>query len=434
MSATFSMTVLRRALLGVLLTAAAAAVQASGGEAAAPGEVLVQLRSGAALPRVLRSYRLTLLDRFGARPIFRLKVIGNASVPATVEAMSLDADVLVAEPNYEHQAPESRKNNVWAVGKAQAYAVQWAPAAMHLREAQALSTGAGVKVAVLDTGVDARHPALAGRVLPGFDFVDFDADASERGSSADAGWGHGTHVAGLVALAAPGARILPLRVLDAQGRGNAWVLSEALLHAVDPDGNPATDDGAQVVTMSLGSLGRTRLFDAVSTLVSCTIPALPEAGADFSDAGYNADRQRCAASRGALMVAAAGNEGSRSVREYPAAESAYGKLAVGASTAGRTLAGFSNSGSWVDLAAPGEAITSTLPGGGYGTWSGTSMATPLVAGTAALLRSREPALTARQVQRRLTGSTTALCGTWLRQVDALAALRNATPAAAAICP
>jgi subtilisin family serine protease len=413
-------------------TATAARAQ----EATVPGEVLVHLQRADALPALLGAYRLTLQAQFGARPIFRLKAIDPAAnMKDIVARLLLDPVVVSAEPNYLHQTPEARKNNVWAIGTADpvAYAQQWAPGAIRLGQAQQSATGAGVRIAVLDTGVDAQHPALAGRLMPGRDFVDGDNEPAEVGTPADLGFGHGTHVAGLIALAAPGARIMPLRVLDPAGQGNAWVLLEALLYAVDPDGNPGTDDGAHVINMSLGSLGRTQLFDAIAMLVSCTPPDPAEAK-NFDDPGFNVDRQRCTVSNGAVMAVAAGNQGSKSVREYPAAESAYGKIAVGASTAAHTLASFSNSGSWIDLAAPGEQIISSVPGPAYATWSGTSMAAPLVAGTVALVREYAGStLTSRDIVRRVVRATSAMCGTPLRQLDAAAAVTN-TPAAALTCP
>ena len=120
--------------------------------------------------------------------------------------------------------------------------------------------GQPVKIAVLDTGVDFSHPALAGHLLPGFDFVDFDNDPSEVGNQTTGPFGHGTHVAGLIALVAPDAKIIPVRVLDQKGIGNTWVLAEALAYAADPDGNPATHDGADVINLSLSTLRRTRLL------------------------------------------------------------------------------------------------------------------------------------------------------------------------------
>ena len=212
------------------------------------------------------------------------------------------------------------------------------------------------------------------------------------------------------------------------------VLAEAMLYAVDPDGNPNTDDGAQVINLSLGSLSRTHLLDTVAKLASCALPTvITEPADDLSDPGYNGDKARCTSFGGAVVVAAAGNDGTDRTPEYPAAEGAYGLLAVAASGANSRLASFSNFGSWVHLAAPGDRITSSVPGGGFGTWSGTSMAAPLVAGTAALVLGLDPTLTPDDVARRLVRRTAALCGTQLRQVDAAAAVLNQAPAATT-CP
>ena len=260
--------------LRVLLTAALCLIGINTAiardDAGLPGEVLVKLRSTQTLGPLLDKYQLGVIEQFGARPIYRLEVTGQASVKDTIAALLLETDVLVAEPNVVNSSPEARKNAFWAIGNPQAYAAQWAPAALRLAEAHRLSTGAGVRVAVLDTGVDRRHPALAGRLLPGFDFVDYDDDPSEEGSEADVAFGHGTHVAGLVALVAPDAMIMPVRVLDADGQGNAWVLAEALMYAIDPDGDPSTDDGAHVINLSLGTTTRTRIFDAVVELATCS--------------------------------------------------------------------------------------------------------------------------------------------------------------------
>ncbi len=394
------------------------------------GEILVRLTSTTALNPLLSQHRLSLAGQFGSRPIYRLKVVGTADVNAIIDALALDPTVLIAEPNHVHRSPEARKNNAWTIGTAQAYVAQWAPRALRLPAAHRLSIGTGVRVAVLDTGIDASHPALAGRLLPGFDFVDFDNDPSEVGSTpTNASFGHGTHVAGIVAMVAPGAKIVPLRVLDAEGAGNAWVLADALLHAVDPDRNPATDDGAHVINVSLGTHHRTRILDSVGKLAACAIPPVVMVPADdYSDPGYNADKDRCNALGGATVVAAVGNDANESQLQYPAAEGFYGLLAVGASNAVSRLASFSNFGSWVDVAAPGDGITSTVPGGGFGTWSGTSMAAPMAAGVAALLRARDPSLSARDVARRLIGTGANLCSSQLRTVDAAAALQNAMPA------
>jgi subtilisin family serine protease len=400
-----------------------------------PGEILVQLRSTAALGPLLNTYPLSVVSQFGARPIYRLKVAGAADANATIAALLTNPNVLNAEPNFVHQSPEARKASAWTIGTPGMYVAQWAPAAMRLPEAQRLSTGAGVSIAVLDTGVDSQHPALAGKLVPGFNFVDYNTNTAEVGNwTTNPGYGHGTHVAGLVAMVAPSATIMPLRVLDANGMGNAWVLAEAMLYAVDPDRNPATNDGVQVINMSLGSISRTHILDTVAKLAACDVaPVIIDPLDPLADPGYDGDRTRCNAFSGAVIIAAAGNDGSKDIRQYPAAEGAYGLIAVTSSSLNKQLSPFSNFGSWVHVAAPGEGITSAIPGGAYGTWSGTSMASPLTAGTVALVRAANPAMTPKDVARRVTRISANLCGTNLRQVDAAAALQNVVPTDI-VCP
>lgn len=407
---------------------------------ATTADLVLQLRRAGDITRVASRHGLQVLGQFGQRPIYRVRPGANRTAEAVLAALQQDQEVRFAEPNRASQAPEARRNSVWMIGgDAGLQATQWLAGSLNLAAAHRLSTGQGVRVAVLDTGIDLRHPALAPRLarrgdgtLLGRDFVDGDAVPAEVGSRADAGFGHGTHVAGLVALAAPGARLMPARVLDRQGRGNVWVLAEALAWAVDPDGRPATDDGAQVINLSLGTTEPTALLSLAVGLATCEFDDDDD---DLQHPGFDADRQRCAKRFGAVVASAAGNSGSDVEMQYPAAEDVKGTLSVAASTAAHRIAGFSNWGSWVRIAAPGEAIVSTVPGGGWGTWSGTSMAAPLAAGSAALLlatlpKDGTPGLptprqwTGEDVMKRLTDRSAGLCDSSLRQIDAWAAVAD----------
>jgi subtilisin family serine protease len=212
---------------------------------------------------------------------------------------------------------------------------------------------------------------------------------------------------------------MPVRVLDRHGTGNLWVLAEALAYAVDPDGDPLTDDGAHVINLSISTLRRTNL-----------LADLLQTGLTADDDGDDADDEpdedlRRAGYYNVVVVAAAGNSGT-SRMEYPAAELVPGVLSVAASTAADTIAPFSSNGSWIGVAAPGASILSSVPGGGYGTWSGTSMAAPLAAGTVALVRSHEPGLNAEEVVGRLQETAVKLEAPVQSRIDAAAALNAQT--------
>lgn len=368
----------------------------------AAGEIIVKLPSRRYLRAIAAQYGLdpVPLDQIGNpvndEIVFRLRLLDpNASPKDVAEQIELDplGRAIYAQPNYVKQAPEARARVVWASsGTPAEYQGQWAPEIIDLETAHAINRGAGQTIAVLDTGIDMTHPEFANRLVPGYDFVDNDSDPSEVGSHpADLAFGHGTHVAGIVALAAPDAKIMPVRVLDSAGEGADWVIAEALLWAADPDGDPTTNDGATVINLSFGSPAR-------SSLMRDVIEAVTSAECVHDSPGH----LPCLFPQGTgpVVVSAAGNGGSDE-REYPAGDGSDGTISVGASTANDRLASYSNRGSWVDVAAPGDAIYSTVPGGGYASWSGTSMATPFVTAEAALVRATNPTLSTDNVVRRI---------------------------------
>lgn len=293
-----------------------------------------------------------------------------------------DPEVVYAEPDSTVDLEDTGFSE-WAYGSTApsnwyAYRTQPAVGQLMLNQVHAQSLGRGVTVAVLDTGVDPSQPAVAGRLVSGWNYVGDDADTDDvPDAGGSAAVGHGTFVAGLVALAAPGARIMPERVLDGSGNGNVFVVAQAVLDAVAA--------GADVINMSFGTEHQLRspvLIDAIDQ----------------------------ATAAGVLVVAAAGNDGNNAPH-YPAAYPDV--LSVAASdTAGHSLAAFSDFGGWIDVAAPGQQIVGPVPGGGFATWSGTSMAAPFVAGEAALLLAAAPGLSVPQltsaiesVGRPLTGNT-----------------------------
>lgn len=277
----------------------------------------------------------------------------------------------------DDEAPEGGTGSTFVDGLADlaSYQNQYATLMLGLSASHVRSTGVGVVVAVLDTGVDADHASLSGRILPGWDFVDGDAIAGDDSPGQDLDGdglfdemaGHGTFVSGLVALVAPGARVLPVRVLDSEGRGESWRLARGVWYAID--------QGVEVINLSLGSTEDSRVVEE----------ALIEAS-----------------SLGITVVAAAGNCDRSWPREFPAmAENEV--IGVAAVDDSDRRAGFSNYHQRLALSSPavsaldGEgvpildrSIISSLPGGSYGVWEGTSMGTAFVSATAALVRSQHP--------------------------------------------
>jgi thermitase len=228
---------------------------------------------------------------------------------------------------------------------------------IHAEQAWARATGDGVRIAIVDSGVDTSHPDLSGKVVLGRDFVDDDDDP------ADEHW-HGTFVAGIAAAVtnngigiagvAPDAHILAVRVLDAENRGFVSDFAAGVRYAAD--------HGAHVINLSLA-------HDAIGP--TALVPGMDDA------ASY-------AWSKGAVIVAAAGNASSP-LCSAPAFSPFV--LCVGASTETDARAAYSNYGVRLDVVAPGSGVVSTYPGAQYATGSGTSFAAPHVSGVAALLMS-----------------------------------------------
>ena len=245
---------------------------------------------------------------------------------------------------------------------------QWALDKVSFESAWSVTRGRGVKVAIIDSGVEAAHQDLVGSVLPGKDYVN-PADDGRIDPN-----GHGTHVAGIIAAhvdngigidgAAPDVHILPVRVLDANGGGDASNVAKGIIWAAD--------HGARVINLSLGG-GKS--------------PGIEQA-------------MQYANSKGAVVLAAGGNNGdSGNAPMYPAAYPEA--IAVAAVDSSLTHPAFGNTGNYLDVSAPGVGIVSLWGSSptAYADASGTSMATPYGSAEAALIIAATPTLSAARVKQ-----------------------------------
>lgn len=391
----------RRLTVGLLSTALITAAGAIAGAPAMadtlPVRLVVGLKPGydakAAMPTLGRlglknaeavgRQRNQLLAQLGAKT---LSVPGNR-VSSTLAALRADPTVAYASVDNQSHAFDVTPNDEFYIHQPEMSQIK-VPAAWDT------TTGSDVVVAVVDTGV-APVGDLAGKVLPGYDFFNYDSDPSDDGvfphgtvvSSLIAGTGNnGTGMAGVCWQC----KILPVKVLNNKGVGYDSDIAEGVMYAVA--------NGAKIINMSLGG-------DTYDKTLANAI-----AYANF---------------RGVLVVAAAGNENT-SALSYPAALPDV--LAVGATDTnkgGSTRASFSNySKSWVDVAAPGIVTGMYSNGGYYGGLEGTSFSAPLVSGVAALVKSVHPDYNGFSLGSAIARSTVAGTNSWTKYglVDAAKAL------------
>ena len=341
-----------------------------------PGEVLVKFRDEASAGEVANARGLEIAASVGA---------AGHGLPAVASTRGRPVDQVLAElrsdPAVEYAEPSYRvqllvEGEVAAVGVNDPMtAGQYSLDRMRVRDAWSLSRGGSGIVAVLDTGVQADHPDLSGRVLAGRDFVNNDANAADDN-------GHGTWVAGIIAAKPNDGygmagiswsdRILPVKIMNSSGTGSTSALVNGIIWAAD--------NGATVINMSVG-------------------------GFPYSQAVQ--DAVTYAWNRGAVLVGAAGNN-NREESFYPA--SLNNVISVSATQPQDEFSYWSSYGPAVDVSAPGSSVLTTNcissscphPEWGSHTYiSGTSFATPNVAGVVALIRAQNPTWTPQQVVDRL---------------------------------
>src|SRR6267378_3579061 len=369
----------RRILVWLLGLAAMLGIPHVAGAAQDESEFILRC-SPKDIQEVVRRYGLTLIHSHESQDIHFVRAPATARPEHFLSDLRSDPDVKGIEADTDVMLPEapaglkldqstasildtlSHRTLVPFYGSPvlSSYVNQPAVVLIGGPEAHQLATGAGI-VAVIDTGVDPNHPVLKASLVPGFDFTrnlpGIPSEFADLGQSTASildtrlvpqEFGHGTMVAGIIHLVAPAGRIMPLKAFEADGTAHLFDILRAIYYAVD--------HGAKVINMS------------------------------FSTEQRSAELKRAinyAVSRGVICVSSAGNNGTK-LRVYPAAFDDV--LGVGSTSNLDARSTFSNFGDDdVKLAAPGEGIITTYPGGHYAAAWGTSFSTAFVSGGAALL-------------------------------------------------
>jgi subtilisin family serine protease len=285
-------------------------------------------------------------------------------------------DIVYCGPNFYCDAPEPFQRSQPFLDEQHTgdFPSQETASKLRLPEVHTLTTGIDVDVAVIDCGVNLSHPLFVsqpGCLVSGWDYIDNDSIANDEPGGP--GSGHGTFVAGVVNLVAPGARIHAYRVLDTLGQGDGFSISLAALRAMD--------DGCRVINLSLGMLGKHEALD---------------------------DALRYLKTHDIMILGAAGNDSTAvdSLFPFPASES-YTE-AIAALDSLDLKADFSNFGGRVDFCAPGTSLYAPYLDSSYAWWDGTSFSTPLVSGMAALLYSLDTAVTWSVVDSVMASTATSI--------------------------
>jgi thermitase len=329
------------------------------GEDYVQGEVVVELKARRNAQEIAARHTMTVLDDL-EDDVYLFGILDGRTVQQAIDELNADRrDVKSAEPNYKLQPPEVDQRSVAFVDQRSVafvdgvspadYFAQTALLLIQAGAAQATGArGGGVTVAVIDTGVDVGHPTFNGNTVQGYDYVDNDTNAAEEGSGP--AYGHGTMVAGIIALVAPESTVLPVRAFDADGVSKASKVSQAIRYAARR--------GVEIINMSFGAGKKATPIEKAITFAS---------------------RQ------GITLVASAGNDDTSFPEQYPASDQAV--LGIAATDNNDVRAAWSNYGSHIAVCAPGVSIYSAYPGGRFAWGDGTSYAAAFVSGEAALLYS-----------------------------------------------
>lgn len=349
------------ALLGAAPLAALAAPPERSAEGPwAKGRILVMPKPGLSAEKMAKMLHGGKAKKIGGSNLHIVELPANASEKAVAALMANNPHFEFAE--LDMLVPPNLVSNDPYLGSAWHLMKIGAPVAWDS------SQGSGVTIAILDSGVDAAHPDLSARLVPGWNFYENNSNTADV-------YGHGTKVAGAAAAStnngvgvagvAGQARIMPIRVTDTSGYGSLSAFASGLTYAADK--------GVRIANLSFGAAGNATVQSAAQYMKS----------------------------KGGLVFVSAGNNNTD--YGYAATTSL---IAVSATDGNDAKASWSNFGNWVALSAPGTSIYSTVSGGGYGAVSGTSFSSPVSAGVAALVMAANPKLSSTDVEKILF--TTAL--------------------------
>jgi len=354
-----------------------------------PNEVMLDIPPNVtndSLDAIAARHRMTRLEtqsfRLTGRTLHRWRLDGGGTVAAMIRGVSGEPQVAGAQPNYLYDLQQSELPP--------ANRDQYAPGKLDLADAHRVATGSRILVALIDSGVDASHPDLAGAIVESFDALADDQTPHP----------HGTGMAGAIAAhrsllgVAPRVGLLAVRAF---GAANSEGTTFAIIKGLDW----AAEHGARIVNMSFAGPPDPRLKDALAK----------------------------AARRGLVLIAAAGNAGKASPPLFPAADP--GVIAVTATDAEDALFPGANRGSYIAIAAPGVDVLVAAPGTTYAFTTGTSVAAAEVIGVAALLLERNPSLGPGDVRAILMRTAKPL-GPKGRNPDFGAGLVNAFRAVSAV--
>ena len=353
---------------GPIPVAPPATIAAAGGEVL-PDEVIVTIAANApasAEADMARRYNIQIVERItlplvGVRAM-RCRWPAGSRLPDVIARLRSDPRTIEAQGNYIYRPSQG------ALAAAPVVDLQYAIAKLELSDAHTLSTGRGARVAIIDSGVDAKHPDFAGATVESFDAL--------GGTKTDAGT-HGTAIAGIISARgtlrgiAPAAILMSIRAFPSD-RGTEPQMTTTLVLLKSMDW--AIANGARVLNLSLAGPRDPLMEKAVAA----------------------------AAAKGVIMVAAAGNNGDKAPPAYPAAYRDV--IAVTAIDARDQLYKRANHGRYIAIAAPGVDVLAPARGKGHDLQSGTSFAAAHVSGILALMLERNPELTAETARRALVES------------------------------